>query len=174
MARHRGAHDGRAAHQREIHQRVSGRGRVVIIRPTTERGPPSIQWRALLRQCPVLRGLALDMTDFEFATATRITFGTGKLRDVGPIAKDFGNRALVVTGKTVDRAQTLRALLRATGVSSVTFPVSGEPTIDVVVRGAQFAKAERCSVVTGFGGGSAIDAGKAIAAMLTNDGDLLD
>src|SRR5206468_9156084 len=75
---------------------------------------------------------------------------------------------------TVDRAQTLRALMRATGVSSVTFPVSGEPTIDVVVRGAQFAKSERCSVVTGFGGGSAIDAGKAIAAMLTNEGDLLD
>jgi alcohol dehydrogenase class IV len=114
------------------------------------------------------------MMNFEFATATRIIFGAGTLREIGPIAKGFGNRALVVTGKTAARAQPLRGLLDASGVTSVTFPVSGEPTIDIVVRGAQFAKAEQCDVVIGFGGGSAIDAGKAIAVLVTNDGDVLD
>jgi len=43
-----------------------------------------------------------------------------------------------------------------------------------VERGVKLAKAERCELVIGFGGGSAIDAAKAIAAMLTNDGELLD
>jgi len=52
--------------------------------------------------------------------------------------------------------------------------VSGEPEIDTVRAGVALAKQERCNFVIGIGGGSAIDAGKAIAAMLTNNGDVLD
>jgi len=114
------------------------------------------------------------MTHFEFATATRILFGAGKLREVGPLARDFGRRALVVTGKTAARAQPLLTLLDESGISTAVFPVAGEPTIDIVVRGAQFARGERCDVVIGFGGGSAIDAGKAIATLTTNEGDIFD
>src|SRR2546428_6685860 len=50
---------------------------------------------------------------FEFATATRIIFGASALRGVGLVAKEFGDRALVVTGKGVDRARPLLALLEA-------------------------------------------------------------
>jgi alcohol dehydrogenase class IV len=114
------------------------------------------------------------MMGFEFATATRIIFGAGKLREIGSLIKESGKRALVTTGRTIDRAQPLRALLDAAGISSATFPVAGEPTIDIVTRGAQFATAEQCDVVVGFGGGSAIDAGKAIAALMTNEGDIFD
>jgi len=56
----------------------------------------------------------------------------------------------------------------------VNFSVSGEPEIDTVRAGVALAKQERRNFVIGIGGGSAIDAGKAIAAMLTNSGDLLD
>src|SRR6266513_552502 len=111
---------------------------------------------------------------FEFATATRIIFGAGALCEVGLIAKEFGDRALVVTGKGVDRARPLLALLEASGISSALFSISGEPIIDLVVRGARFARAEKCGFVIGFGGGSAIDAGKAIAALMTNEGDVFD
>src|SRR5207247_3681173 len=111
---------------------------------------------------------------FEFATATRIIFGAGALRGVGLVAKEFGDRALVVTGKGVDRARPLLALLEASGISSASFSISGEPIIDLVVRGARFARAEKCGLVIGFGGGSAIDAAKAIAALLTNEGDVFD
>ena len=114
------------------------------------------------------------MTHFEFATASRIIFGAGRLRDIGPIAGEFGKRALVVTGKSVDRARPLCALLDASGVSTVTFSVSGEPTTGVVVSGAQLAKAEQCDLAISFGGGSAMDAGKAIAALMTNDGDVFE
>jgi alcohol dehydrogenase class IV len=56
----------------------------------------------------------------------------------------------------------------------VTFSVSSEPEIDTVRAGVALAKQERCNFVIGIGGGSALDAAKAIAAMLTNSGDLLD
>ena len=111
---------------------------------------------------------------FHFATATQIHFGAGALREAGSIARRFGRRALIVTGKTVERARPLLELLDACGVSSITFPVAGEPTLSKIVGGSQLCRMEQCDFVIGFGGGSAIDAGKAISALTTNDGELLD
>ena len=111
---------------------------------------------------------------FEFATATRIVFGAGAVNDAGAIAREFGRHALVVTGRDSSRAERVLASLRSAGVSAVTFSVTGEPELKTVEQGAKLAKAERCELVIGFGGGSAIDAGKAIAVMLTNSGELLD
>ena len=111
---------------------------------------------------------------FEFATATRILFGPGRLREIGPLAGALGTRALVVTGRSVARAQPLVAVLEGAGIGSHLFPTEGEPELQTVVRGVTEARQARCDLVIGFGGGSAIDAGKAIAAMLTNPGELLD
>jgi alcohol dehydrogenase class IV len=111
---------------------------------------------------------------FEFATATRIIFGAGTLREVGPLAREVGRRALVVTGRDARRAEPLLARLRESEVFAALFAVAGEPEIATVQQGATLAKREGCELVIGFGGGSALDAAKAIAAMLTNGGDLLD
>jgi alcohol dehydrogenase class IV len=111
---------------------------------------------------------------FEFATAARIIFGAGTFRDIGSLAKECGQRALVVTGKNIGRAEPLLALLREKSVDAITFSVSGEPEIETVRTGVALAKRERCDCVISFGGGSVIDSGKAIAAMLTNEGDVLD
>ncbi len=111
---------------------------------------------------------------FEFATATRIVFGAGAVNDAGAIAGDFGRRALVVTGRDLRRAERMLISLQSAGVSAVTFPVAGEPELTTVERGVKLARSERCELVIGFGGGSAIDAGTAIAAMLTNGGEPLD
>jgi len=111
---------------------------------------------------------------FEFATATRIVFGAGMINDTGAIAREFGRRALVVTGRNSQRAERLLAGLKSVGVGAVTFSVGGEPELETVERGTALARAERCELVIGFGGGSALDAAKAIAAMLTNEGGLLD
>jgi alcohol dehydrogenase class IV len=111
---------------------------------------------------------------FEFATATRIVFGAGAVNDAGAIAREFGRRALVVTGRDARRAERLLANLKSAGASATTFSVTGEPELAIVEQGVKLAKAERCELVIGFGGGSALDAAKAIAAMLTNDGELLD
>lgn len=112
--------------------------------------------------------------NFEFATAHRVVFGPGTFKQAGAIAKEFGRRALVVTGKSVVRAQALGGQLVAAGVVWEVFPVAGEPTTHAVIEGVERARATGCDVVIGLGGGSAIDAAKAIAGLLTNGGELLD
>jgi len=111
---------------------------------------------------------------FEFATATRVLFGPGTLREVAPLAAAFGRRALVVTGRHVERAAPLLDQLHRQGVATVPFTVSGEPATATALAGVQFAKEAACDLVIGFGGGSALDTGKAVAALLTNGGELLD
>ena len=111
---------------------------------------------------------------FEFATAQRIVFGPGVVRQTGALASEFGRRALVVTGRRLDRAEAVLASLRAGGLTPQVFPVLGEPSTSVVEAGVKHAKACGCDLVIGCGGGSALDAGKAISAMLTNPGELLD
>jgi len=111
---------------------------------------------------------------FEFATATRIIFGPGTLKEIGPIAAEMGSRALVVTGSSPERAQMLLDDLTAQGVEPTVFAVPGEPTTHLVSGGTEKARHAGCDVVIGFGGGSAIDAGKAIAALLANGGEPLD
>jgi alcohol dehydrogenase class IV len=111
---------------------------------------------------------------FEFATATRIVFGAGALRELGPIGKNSGRRALVVTGRNPGRAGSLLTILRESGIDAVAFSVAGEPEIETAQSGTALARRERCDFVIGIGGGSALDAGKAVAALLTNPGELLD
>ncbi|MCX6357966.1 MAG: iron-containing alcohol dehydrogenase [Candidatus Aureabacteria bacterium] len=111
---------------------------------------------------------------FEFATATRIIFGPGTLTEASPLAATMGGRACVVTGRSTDRAMSLLEQLHAHGVDTITFAVAGEPTTSLAIEGVRLARGERCDVVIGIGGGSVLDTGKAIAALLTNSGDLTD
>ena len=112
---------------------------------------------------------------FDFGTATRILFGSGALRESIGAITELGRRVLVVTGQNPDRAEPLLALLRkGSQIETWTLATTGEPTIQHVEDGARLARRERIDVVIGFGGGSAIDAAKAMAALATNDGVLLD
>jgi alcohol dehydrogenase class IV len=111
---------------------------------------------------------------FEFATATRVIFGPGTLREVGPLACQMGHRALVVMGRSVERVAPLLDVLAAEGMGVVTFSVAGEPTTGVARQGIEQARQAACDLVIGYGGGSVLDTGKAIAALLTNGGDPLD
>jgi alcohol dehydrogenase class IV len=111
---------------------------------------------------------------FEFATAGRIIFGSGTLAEAAPLIRESGQRVLVTTGSNPGRAGPLLERLRALGVTATTFPIAGEPTVDHVIQGIALAQAAGCDCVVGFGGGAALDAGKAIAALLGNDGPVLD
>ncbi|HEV7927725.1 MAG TPA: iron-containing alcohol dehydrogenase [Verrucomicrobiae bacterium] len=111
---------------------------------------------------------------FEFATAQRVIFGAATSRQAAMLARRVGTRALVVTGRDTARAQFLLESLRENLVRAAVFSVVGEPSIDTVLRGVALAEEELCDLVISLGGGSALDAGKAIAAMLTNPGDVLD
>ena len=111
---------------------------------------------------------------FEFATAGRILFGEGVARQAASAAAQMGRRALLVTGASGGRASSLAAALEADGAAVIPLRVPGEPTVELVRQGTALAREERCDVVIAMGGGSAIDAGKALAIMLTNPGEPLD
>ncbi|MBZ5586243.1 MAG: iron-containing alcohol dehydrogenase, partial [Acidobacteriia bacterium] len=110
---------------------------------------------------------------FDFATAGRILFGPGVLREAAPAAAALGRRALVVTGSARERAAPLVSALEGCGVACLPFGVTGEPTIEAIRQGTEAARGERCDMVVAMGGGSALDAGKALAAMLANPGEPL-
>jgi alcohol dehydrogenase class IV len=111
---------------------------------------------------------------FEFATASRIVFGLGAVREVAPTASKLGRHALLVTGRSTERARPLAAELKASGLSLSFFAIEDEPALEMIRRGAELGRTNGCDLVISFGGGSAIDAGKAIAALLANGGELLD
>jgi len=106
---------------------------------------------------------------FEFATATRIVFGEGTVAALPELVRTFGTRPLVVTGACRERAQSLVSTL-----SAETFAVPGEPTVDLVREGTRHAQNAACDVIVSLGGGSVIDAGKAIATVVTNGGEPLE
>lgn len=110
---------------------------------------------------------------WELAAPARIVFGAGVARQAGGIARSLGTRALVVEGRG-DRGAALRDALAAEGLGVATHRVAGEPTAAMVEEGTRVAREARCDVVVAMGGGSVLDAAKAIAAMITNDGALRD
>jgi len=111
---------------------------------------------------------------FEFATAERIIFGEGTVREVGPLASEMGDSAFVVTGSNTARAEPLLEDLNKCKMKCVTFSISGEPT-DVTAKAAvKEAREAQSNMVISIGGGSALDTGKVVAAMLTNSGELED
>ena len=111
---------------------------------------------------------------FEFATATRILFGPGTLKQIGSIAAEFGRRAFVVTGTRPDQARPLLERLAENQIYSEVLSIEGEPDVELVSMSLSIAREAKCNLVIGFGGGSALDTGKAIAALLTNPGPPLD
>jgi alcohol dehydrogenase class IV len=111
---------------------------------------------------------------FEFSTATRIVFGAGRVREAVSVAASLGTRALLVAGSTPSRLDGFIRQLRTRNVEFTLFSISGEPTIPGVANGAVLAGKAKCEFVIGYGGGSALDGAKAIAALMTNPGSPLD
>ena len=111
---------------------------------------------------------------FDFATSTRILFGCGAVREVAPAAKQMGGRAMLVAGRSPESAAFLVEALKKEGIGCVSWAVRAEPSISLVRQGVELARQEQCDLVIAFGGGSSIDAGKAMAALLANGGELSD
>ncbi len=114
------------------------------------------------------------MNGFEFATATEIVFGRGRSAELGARVRAFGARALLVTGAHPER---VRPVLERSGAAELVVAqvaIPREPTTAEVERGVLLAREAGAEVVVGLGGGSALDAAKAIAALTTNPGEPLD
>lgn len=111
---------------------------------------------------------------FDFATANRIIFGPGTICEVGKIASEFGQKALVFSGLSGAPIEDLLQNLSASGVQAEMRMVNGEPTTTQIEEHLEFARPKQFQLVIGLGGGSVIDTGKAIAALLPNPGALMD
>lgn len=116
---------------------------------------------------------------FDYYMPTRLLFGAGKLKELHkhPLP---GKKALIVMtgGKSLRANGYLAALeneLALAGAERVIYDkITPNPTKSEVMAGAAIAREHGCDFVIGFGGGSSIDAGKAIAVMATNPGDYWD
>lgn len=112
------------------------------------------------------------MSSFEFATANRIIFGAGKLRELSKQIDPHVKRILFVHGLSSDAIPRVKESLSNLNVAFTEFQVHGEPTVEVIRTGVQAGR--DCQTVIGLGGGSVLDSGKAIAALVTNPGDVFD
>jgi alcohol dehydrogenase class IV len=112
--------------------------------------------------------------EFEFATASKIIFGPGKVNSVGALFEQFGYKVLIVSGAPLKITERLLNLLELHGNKFTLIKIDSEPTIDIVCEGVERAREEKPDGIIGVGGGSAIDTAKAIAALLTNPGDVTD
>ena len=109
---------------------------------------------------------------FEFAPPERIVFGAGKVTQAGTLTVSLGNSAMLVTGRDVRRAEPVRESFRSAGLNWVEWAVAGEPTLSEVRSGADAARNLGVDCVVACGGGSVLDAGKAIAALTPQSGDV--
>ena len=111
---------------------------------------------------------------FRFATATQIVFGAGTLAELPRHGRAFGERATLVVGQSARQEPAVRGLLESAGVQVDVSRVAGEPTVQDVVGLVEQARAAGSEWVVGVGGGSVLDAAKALAALLANPGDPLE
>ncbi|OGR59172.1 MAG: hypothetical protein A2X36_00475 [Elusimicrobia bacterium GWA2_69_24] len=115
---------------------------------------------------------------FTFARAPRVVFGAGRLRELPKLAGSFGRKALLVTGARSfargERWDALTDALEDAGISVAHESVEGEPSPEFVDRAAAEHRDRGCAVVVGIGGGSAIDAAKAVSAMLGEPGSVVE
>ncbi len=115
----------------------------------------------------------------EFFAPGKIIFGPGSLNQIGIEAKKLGNKALVVLGKGSMRKSgvlnRLTHLLKEKHIAYTIYEnIPSDPTVETVDRGTILARKENCNLVIALGGGSVLDTGKAISAMVTNQGSVAD
>jgi alcohol dehydrogenase class IV len=115
---------------------------------------------------------------FTFAPIPEIHFGQGKIRDAVEVMKRYGKSVAVVTGKSSftdsPAGQSFFSLLKTEKIKYSVINVSGEPSINSIDAFVEQYRGTLPSVIISIGGGSVIDTGKAISAMLKEKGSVAD
>ncbi len=114
------------------------------------------------------------MPEFELTLPGKVVYGSGTVTRLGTEARAFGGKCLLVHGSNPFRVYKARESLVSARVETILFGVEREPTVDLVREAVRSARDTRCAMVVGVGGGSVLDAAKAIAALTPNPGDVMD
>jgi alcohol dehydrogenase class IV len=112
--------------------------------------------------------------NFQFAAPTRIIFENGSFKRLPGLIAELGSKVFIVTGQRTILAIQLSKWLNEISIESEIFNVGTEPTTGDIEKGEQLARKTACNIVVGIGGGSVVDAAKAIAALAANKGGLTD
>jgi alcohol dehydrogenase len=114
-----------------------------------------------------------------FRFPVQLVFGEGCLEELKTFVSNFGKHALLVTGSgptlSLPAVEKVKGVLQEEGISCTHFHgVEADPSVETVEAGAELARSGGCDFVIGLGGGSPMDAAKAVAARLTNQGPVTD
>ena len=120
----------------------------------------------------------MHITDFSLSRLPRIEFGSGALAKLPAMARGYGTHALLVTGagslKNSAVWPAVTAGLAAQGIRWLHLSIPGEPSPQMVDEAVRAFRSEPVDVVVGIGGGSALDAAKAIAGLLKSGNSVMD
>jgi alcohol dehydrogenase len=121
----------------------------------------------------------MSISPFFFAQVPPLHFGTGKIAQLPSLIKSLNaDRVLLVTGgKSLDNSgnwSVIQSLLEAEKIPFTRITYQGEPSTPALDRLCQQYRPEKFSAVVGIGGGSIIDLGKAMSAMLPHQNSIFD
>lgn len=115
---------------------------------------------------------------FQFIMPGKIVYGEGALQNAKPLLSDFGKKALIVTDRFMVRLGNVKLVTNILDELGIAFTIyediNSEPTNLLIDKGVETYKAEKCDFLIAIGGGSPIDAMKAIGAVVTNGGTIND
>jgi alcohol dehydrogenase class IV len=114
------------------------------------------------------------MMQFEFATASKIIFGPGRLDGIADIARELGSRTLVISRAPNVITEKLLNLLIAGKITYTIVEVTTEPTVETITHALNTARSVSPELVIGIGGGSVLDTAKATAALYNNPGEITE
>jgi alcohol dehydrogenase class IV len=107
---------------------------------------------------------------FQFARLPKILFGCGKLAELPDLVKSYGTKVLLVTGRcsflNSIHGKNLITAFHNNHISYSHINISGEPSPDLIDEAVMNYRNLKVNVVIAIGGGSVLDAGKAISAMM--------
>ncbi len=120
----------------------------------------------------------MNLQQFQIATLPQIVFGEGSINKLSENILNYGNKVLIVTGaKSFCNSQqweTLQSQLTKSSINFTLFNVSDEPSTSLIDQAVSEFKNLSIEVVVAIGGGSVLDAAKAIAGLLPFGNSILD
>lgn len=119
----------------------------------------------------------MEMKPFQFLSNPRLFFGAGKINELPALADSIGSSVLLVTGNSFRNSARWDGLIEGLKKKKITvheFLASGEPSVENVDLAAGEARHKNVHAVISIGGGSAIDLGKAVSAMVPQEGSVQD
>jgi len=116
----------------------------------------------------------MNNKSFNFSTSHNIIFGVGKVAELSKIIESFGRKVFIVRSPIENNISKLIQILENASKGWISYTINQEPTLKIIDEVVKSAREFETELVIALGGGSVIDTGKAVSALLTNPGELID